>query len=501
MEATTVATVVAAALAAAYIFFAWRYGHWRRRGVPYPEPTLIVGNFGFMVTAKKTFTGAIHAMAAPFKETGYCGVYQWTSPLLLVWDPEMIKQITCKDFSSFHDRGLPTYEHDPLSQHLFNLSGNKWRNLRNKLSPTFTSGKLKLMFSLMHDIAVELNAQVTAEAKTADSHEVEISTLLSHYATDVIGSVAFGIQCNCLRDHDTEFLTMSRKLFRQSPIQMLRFLLELIHPKAGGLLPFKWMMNEVHNFFVNLMKDTVERREEHNIERNDFVQLMMQLRKADLAGVDPENHVELTPGVMAAQGFIFFIAGLDNISNTISFALSKLAVDRELQDRVANEVRDVLRQHDGELTYDALKKMDLVNRVVLEALRLWNPIGVILRKCNATTRVGDLVIDKGQLVFLLTSMNAVDENYFPDPMRFDPDRHTPEAKEMRHPYVFLPFGEGPRNCIAERFALLEMKIAFAMLVRDFVFTPGPRYESDVELDKKSFFPRPKNGFHLQVAAR
>ncbi|XP_026292557.2 probable cytochrome P450 6a14 [Frankliniella occidentalis] len=421
--------------------------------------------------------------------------------MLPVCCPQLIKQIVTKDFSSFHDRGLPTNEEDPLTLHLFNLSGNKWRNLRNRLSPSFTSGKLKLMFPLMRDIGAELNAQVAVEAKKTDTHEVEISALLSRFATDVIGSVAFGIQCNCLRDQHNEFHEMSKKMFRTSTIQFLRFILEGIHPKLSKLLPMKWIFSNVHRFFVDLMKETVEYREKNNVERNDFVQLMMQLRNADLYNADPENHMQLTPGVMAAQGFIFFIAGLDNISNTISFAMSKLSTNPELQQKLADEVRDVLRQHDGELSYAALKQMDLLDRVVQEALRLWNPIGMLMRKCNATTQVGDVLIEKGQMVFILSQMTALDENQFPEPQRFDPDRHTREAKDARHPYAFLPFGEGPRNCIAERFALLEMKLAVALLIRDFVFSPGSKYEANVELDEKAFFPRPKNGFHLQVAAR
>ncbi|KAE8737515.1 Cytochrome P450 CYP6 [Frankliniella occidentalis] len=503
MDLTTILAAVAAVLVPTfmYLHYQYRYSHWKKRGVPHPKPLPLVGNFAFMITRSKSFSTAFMDFATPYKENGYCGVYQFGQPLLLVWDPEMVKQVVTKDFSSFHDRGLPSHEHDPLSQHLFNLSGTKWRNLRNRLSPSFTSGKLKLMFPLMRDIGDELNRQVTLDAKKTDSHEVEISALLSRYATDVIGSVAFGIQCNCLRDQQNEFLEMSKKLFRQSPAQLARLLLELIHPKLGGLLPIKWVFSRVHHFFVNLIKDTVEYREKNNVERNDFVQLMMQLRTEDLAHVDPENHIELTYGVMAAQGFVFFIAGLDNVANTISFALNKLSVDPELQQKLADEVRGVLRQHDGELTYAALKQMDLLNRVLLEAMRLWSPVGMLIRKCNATTKVGDVVVDKGQMVFVLTQVAAMDENQFPEPQRFDPDRHTREAKDARHPYAFSPFGEGPRNCIAERFALLEMRLALALLIRDFVFTPGPRYEPEVELDQKSFFPRPKNGFHLQVAAR
>ncbi|KAE8752540.1 Cytochrome P450 CYP6 [Frankliniella occidentalis] len=499
MELTTILAAAAAVLATLYLYYSYRFSYWRKRGVPFPRPLPFLGNIGFFFAGKKGFSSAMLDLVAPFKENGYCGMYMWSQPVLLVWDPEMTRQIICKDFSSFHDRGQPSDENDPLSQHLFNLNGNKWRNLRNRLTPTFTSGKLKLMLPMMRDIASQLSSHVATEAKRAD--EVEIDALLSRYAVDVIGSVAFGIECNSLRDKDNEFISMSRKLGRTSAVGFVRFILIGIHPKLGALLPLKWMFSDTHRFFLNLMKETVEYREQHDVERNDFVQLMMQLRSADLANVDPANHMALTHGVMAAQALIFFLAGLDSVSNTIAFALSRLGADPELQQRLADEVREVLRRHAGELSYEALKEMDLLHRVVLEAMRLWNPAGILFRKCNATTQVGDLVVEKGQVLFIMAQVTAMDEGTFPDPHRFDPGRHTPEAKQARHPYAFLPFGDGPRNCIAERFAMLEMKLTVALLVRDFVFTPGPNYEPEVELDPKNFFPRAKNGFHLKVSAR
>ncbi|KAJ1530172.1 hypothetical protein ONE63_005103 [Megalurothrips usitatus] len=493
MALTVLLAAAAAALALVYLFFSHCFQHWDKRGVPFPKPTLIFGNLGPLIRGKRPFTKLALDLAAPFREQGlgYCGIYQWCKPVLMVWDPEMVKQIVCKDFSSFHDRGTPTNDNDPLSLHLFNL----------RFTPTFTSGKLKLMLPLMSDIGDNLSITLSEDAKRSESHEVDVGVLLSRFATDIIGSVAFGIHCNCLRDENNEFLAMSRQLFHQTPAQFVRSLLESLHPKLSRLLPLKILFNSVHNFFITLMRDTVKYREENKVERNDFVQLMMQLRDQDLANADPLNHMELTPGVMAAQGFFFFIAGLDNVSNTIAFCLNRLAQDPALQDRVAGEVRDVLRQHDGQMTYEALKQMELVGCTALEGLRLWSPVGVLVRKCNETTKVGDLLIEKDMPLFIVLDAMHTDESVFPEPQRFDIDRHSAENRSQRHPYAFLPFGEGPRICIAERFAMLEMKLALAVLLRDFTFSAGANFEADPELDPSTIFPRPKNGFKLRVEAR
>ncbi|XP_034236909.1 probable cytochrome P450 6a23 [Thrips palmi] len=500
VETTSVLAALAAVLVAAYFWSRYRHGYWRKRGVPTPSPLPIFGNMLPVLRGKKHFMQAFHDMSLPHRDTGYCGMYVWGMPMLMVFEPEMVKQVVCKDFSSFHDRGIPSSESDPLSQHLFNLTGTKWRNLRNRLTPTFTSGKLKLMLPLMRDISDQLSTAVAAEAKAAGG-EVDVQALLPRFATDVIGSVAFGINCNSLANENAEFLTMSRGILRQSLLQTIRGVLEAIYPGLSQLLPFKWTFNKVHHFFTNLMRETVGHRETNKVVRNDFVHLLMQVRDQDLGHADPENQLEMTPGLMAAQAFLFFVAGQDNIANLVAFCLHQMVLDQDLQQRAADEVRNVIRKHDGQLTYEALKDMSLLDRVLMEGLRLWSPVGTIFRKCNQTTKVGDLVVEKDMPVMIIADNMHRNPALFPDPERFDPERHTAEAKEQRHPYALLPFGEGPRVCIAERFSMLEMKLALAVMLRDFSFSRGPKFEVEPARDPKSFFPQALHGFPMRVQVR
>lgn len=147
VEATSVLAALFAVLVAAYFWSRYRHSYWSKHGVPTAPGRLpFIGNMVPILTGRKSFIQHMYELTLGHPQQGYCGMYMWGQPLLLVYEPDMVKQIVCKDFSGFHDRGLPSSESDPLSQHLFNLSGIKWRNLRNKLSPTFTSGKLKLMF-------------------------------------------------------------------------------------------------------------------------------------------------------------------------------------------------------------------------------------------------------------------------------------------------------------------------------------------------------------------
>ncbi|XP_034248148.1 cytochrome P450 6a2-like isoform X2 [Thrips palmi] len=369
--AALAAATVAVALTAVYVFYARRYSYWRKRGVPHLKPVPILGNMNLFMSGFKVLLERLEQ----FRDEGVCGLFMFSSPALAVWDPEMVKQVLCKDFSSFHDRGMPYDEADPL----------KWRNLRTRMSPTFTSGKMKRMLPLMREAADDLRDALAEGAARSEGSEVDMLLFLHRFSTDVIGSCAFGMRCNCLREENNKFLAMSRNLLRQTFGQLLRVMLNSFSPRLAALLPMRFLFPEEHQFFLTLMRDTVEFREKNKVQRHDFVDLMMQLRDAGLDHSDPDNHVELTTNMMAAQAFIFFVAGLDNVSNTLGYCLNRLSIDQALQDRVRAEVDDVLRRHGGDLSYEALKEMDLVNRTILEGLRLWNPIGVLFRRCNATT--------------------------------------------------------------------------------------------------------------------
>lgn len=113
-----------------------------------------------------------------YKKFRYHGIYILCEPVLVISDPELIQCVLVKNFTQFYDRGvLSDSQKDPLSAHLARLEGEKWKRLRSKLSPTFTSGKLKLMFPLIKEICDELIKTCDTALNESDVIELkEITT-------------------------------------------------------------------------------------------------------------------------------------------------------------------------------------------------------------------------------------------------------------------------------------------------------------------------------------
>ena len=156
-----------------YSYLKYVYSYWARQGVPYIAPTIPLGNLGLVATRKTSFGVNLHEL---YKQTTlpFIGIYLLFRPAILVRDADLVKSMLTTDFQNFHDRGVYCNpEHDPLSENMFAMPGHRWRTLRNKLTPTFTSGKLKNMFPTILEEGNKLFNYLIPLAKNAEIVEMK----------------------------------------------------------------------------------------------------------------------------------------------------------------------------------------------------------------------------------------------------------------------------------------------------------------------------------------
>jgi cytochrome P450 family 6 len=284
-----VGTLLTGILAVVYVYFKWSFTYWEKRNVPYIEPIFPFGNFIDTILARKPIGHVCVDVYKKFEGHKFGGTYIFMSPRFLVRDPDLIKDVLVKDFSTFHDRGVYMNEEvEPLTAHLFSLTGMKWRNLRVKLTPTFTSGKLKMMFQRLVECGQELQTCMEKVGERGDV--IEIKEILARFSTDVISSCAFGIECNCLKNEDAEFRKWGRKFFEPSLKQLVLGILSGIAPVVLDTLKLSPFDSDVSKYFRNMVQETVEYREKNNLKRNDFLQLLIQLKNKGL--LDDEEKTE-----------------------------------------------------------------------------------------------------------------------------------------------------------------------------------------------------------------
>ncbi|XP_058788782.1 uncharacterized protein LOC131662839 [Phymastichus coffea] len=483
------------------------FTYWKRHGIPHDPPQLPFGNALPVVLGKKSLGNFVKESYDKFKKFRYHGIYIFHQPLLLINDPELIRHVLIKDFNKFRDRGMYYNEKvDPLSGHLFLLPGEKWRKLRAKLTVTFTSGKLKQMFPLIKEIGDEL-IKVCDQTITKENI-IEFKDLIGRYTTDSISSIAFGFNCKSLEDPDNEFKRYGAMVFDQNPI---RNALGAFAPIVLDILQIPLIRKQVIHFFTTTFQDMVKYRRQNNIVRKDFFDLLMQLM--DKGKLDEDEKLNETTGKSSdgdkitmvqaqAQAFVFFVAGFETTSSTITYLLYELALNPDIQDKVHLEIDEFFAK--GELTYDrVMNELDYLHMTFNETLRKHPSVPFLNRSCLEDWKIPDsnFTIRKGTGVMISVTGLQSDPDIFPNPEKFDPTRFSKENVATRSPYVYLPFGDGPRICIGARFGILQSKIALIALLSNYKFFTCEKTPIPIQYSKRSFTQSPHGGVYLRMERR
>lgn len=282
-----------------YLWFKRQFQFWDRHGFPYVEATVPFGS-AQEIGSKMHTSEYFQREYEKFKnKTPAFGIYLLTQPVLIPTDPELIKEILVTSFESFHDHGFVVNEKaDPLSTNIFFTAGQVWKDLRAKLSPTFTSGKMKLMFPSVASHADEMIKYLKPLADGKKS--LEMKEIYASFTTEVIADVAFGLETKCFGSPDNDFRKMGRAVFEVTAWERMKVFFIQSLPKLSGLLNIGFNRQSTIDFFMGIVRDTFNYREKNSIQRNDFFQLVMNLNKANSG---------LTFNEMAANSFIFFLAG------------------------------------------------------------------------------------------------------------------------------------------------------------------------------------------------
>lgn len=293
--------------------------------------------------------------------------------------------------------------------------------------------------------------------KVAKSEEtVEIGETTARYTTNAIASVAFGIDINCFADPDTPFRKYGRQTFEMSLENAFRVFCFNLCPSLLKLTCIGFIDKEITEFLLDVVKQTLELREENNIVRKDFFQLLVQLRNSGTVQLDDEwqtvvtndNNKSLTLDEITAQSFIFYAAGFGTSSGTMSFCLYEIAKNDDIQRTIQEEIDTVLALHDRLASSSIWNAGDKLFFVFLtEAFRKYPVVPLLnrIRTRDYTVPEMGVTIEKGTPILIPVLSLQRDEQFYPNSHKFDPTRFLNENKNTKTTY--LPFGDGPRNYI------------------------------------------------------
>ncbi|XP_078666399.1 cytochrome P450 3A5-like [Branchiostoma floridae x Branchiostoma belcheri] len=495
----------------------------KKMGVPGPTPLPLIGNLH--QTMKAGFYNVEAQTEAMATYGKVYGTYNGRVPVLVISDPEMLREIFVKQFHKFANRATGSLDLDVKPQNLMisSLLDEEWKNLRRIISPAFSGGKLKQMTEAINSCADLLLGNIRSFGEKGESFDTK--ELTSAFLTDVTARTGFGLDVDSQRNPRDPFVINLKKTFSSNffnPLIWLMLLFPSIMKPILEKLNYNFLARDVINFFYSIFEQVMEMRQNGQSRgRVDLMQLLMDAHKDDVDNNDDvgnhddvdinddvdnsdvqETEVQgtkkpLTKDDVVANAFLFFAAGYENSANTMAFTLYNLALHQEAQDKVRQEINQVMEDRDV-VDYDAVHSMPYLDMCINETLRMYSSVPNCDRIAGEEVKLKWLTIPKDTKVVIPFLGIHYDPERWPEPYKFIPERFTKEEREKRDPYDWLPFGVGPRNCIGMRLALMELKVGLAKVLMKYRFVTGPDTEIPVKISKYTVLATPENGIRLRA---
>jgi cytochrome P450 len=480
-----------------YISYSRTFRFFSRRGIPGPTPLPYFGN---LLTTLRRIVPELEI--ENYKTYGKVyGYFEAATPILNVADPELIKDIMIRKFNHFVDRRDQHTNHRLFRHFLPSLKGDEWRRARNTMTPTFTSGKMKAMMTLMTDCTDDLLCSLTKKAESDEGFNAK--DIFGFFTMDVVARCAFATKTNVqemgyestfMRNASLFLAPTKRRMFLRYtvPQVVLSFLMKSMH---GG--------HDVIEYLERIIRNIIAQRKSDDSKRSsykDLLQLLMEAAKnekkiettdeevpdteshhghddkslEESAYTQPSKHM-MSDDEVIANALIVLAAGYETTATLLTYASYSLAKNQDVQDRLRDEIKKIYEGAGNKIKYEDLSSIPYLDAVITETLRMYPPV-IRTERCCTRDHSMEAIIDGKKVKLYIKEGDNIrfptyaihhDPNNYPEPEKFKPERFLEENRHKLIPYTYLPFGAGPRNCIGMRFALLEAKLALAKTLLNF----------------------------------
>lgn len=369
-------------------------------------------------------------------------------------------------------RNIYNFLHPFLKTGLLTSNGEKWHTRRRLLTPAFHFDVLKEYFEVFKEESDKLVLSLRQDV----GKELNIVPIATQFTLNTICESAMGVKLSELGD---DGITYRENIYKMAKLLFLRLVrpwlrINLVYSVLGYQDQLNEVLKPVLEFTESIVtkrrnnfgngSPSVEIENEENIyfrttKRRRYA-MMDTLLQAERDGLIDED------GIMEETD-TFTFEGHDTTSSAITFILLLLAHHPEAQDRIFNQIREISNRR-AELTMDDMNnKLEYLDRVIKESLRIYPPVPFISREFSEDFAHDGFIQPKGSGCNVHIYDIHRDPTAFPDPEKVDPDRFLPENCASRSNFAFIAFSAGMRNCIGQRFAMLELKTVLVKVIQTF----------------------------------
>jgi cytochrome P450 len=388
--------------------------------------------------------------------------------------PDLVQEILLKQARKFQKPFIVKYTaKEFFGENVFTSDGELWQVLRAAIQPAFHAQRINAYASIMVDYTKAMISQ------WQPGQVIDIPQAMMDLTLGITTKALFGQD---LRD-DVAGQAIIRfiELFSQ---RLSRF------PVPAWLpIPSNWEIKRQIAIIDRHLSPLIAERHQSFAEHDDVLSMLIQAQAADTTGL-------LTNQQIKNEVLNLFAAGYEVTAHTLAFTLYLISQHPDVEARLFDEINRVVGQR--AIAIPDLEQMPYLEMVLKESMRLLPVTTVLSRQAIEKVVLNGYTLPKNSVVlFAPWTLHRCPE-YFPNPLCFDPERFHPDRKDKIPKFAYLPFSAGPRICIGNAFAMMQMRINLATILQDYRLTVAPEYQFEPFY---SFNTRPKNGLPMTVEVR
>lgn len=388
--------------------------------------------------------------------------------------PDLAQEVLLKQARKFHKPFTVKYTARELfGENLFTSDGALWQRLRNTLQPAFHTQRLTGYANLMIE---------DTQALLAQWHSQQVVDIPAAMMDLTLGSTTKALFGQDLRNQEVaQALIRFIELFSQ---RISRFPIPAWLPIPSNR-ELKRLVAIGDRYFSQLIAE----RRQSGVDYGDVLSLLIQAQAADSTGMLSDRQIQNEVSNL-------FAAGFEVIAYTLAFTLYLIAQHPQVEARLFDEIDRTLGQR--QMTVADLEQLPYLEMVLKESMRLLPVTTAVSRQAIEPVSLAGYPIAKNSLILIAPWTLHRRSEAFPNPLRFDPERFHPDRKDDIPKFAYLPFSAGPRICIGNALAMMQMRINLALILQRYRLTVAPDYRFEPIY---RFNTRPRYGLPMIVQAR
>jgi cytochrome P450 len=413
------------------------------------------------------------------------GLVQMQLPMGLVYmtdRAEIIKYVLQQNHKNYiKTEVVRTILREQAGNGLLTSDGDYWLQQRRAIQPGFHRKRLEGISKLMIE-EIEHYMDDVFDKYAASGEEFDMSKAMMQLAFKIVSKSLFGEAV------DDEKLVAIDEIVTKSQ----QFIINQV--RRPFLKPWFWLSGAyIRNRSVKkrgdeLIMEIIKERQKSGRKQDDLLDMLLETRYEDGTGMTDQQLLD--------EALILYVAGHETSANAMAWAWYLLAMHPDIEAKLLESVNETLGNNNP--SFEQLRNLGYSLQVIEETMRLYPPAWLTDREALADDEFENIKIKEGNNIACLIYGVHHSKRYWENPEKFDPERFNAENKSKQIPFSYIPFGGGPRLCIGNNFALMEMQFVLSMMIKRYQFELIPNQQIDIH---PLITLRPRYGIKMLVKKR